>query len=184
MDSRVVKDDAGDADTGNAFSLEIDPLQIEGTLAKLKDHFVQWTNKGRYTKVRFKFRGKPLLPDLPLGAVLAAEGLTFYWGGILRALLFNIAGKSVLDVELINDSEKRIQKGKEELLVGELDKALVCFNEALAMDRDNPAAHLNLGIVFKLKGNLSGAKEALFRARDLDPEGPVGAEAVRILSTL
>ncbi len=166
----------------SAFPLEIDPRQIEETLAKLKDQVVNWTNKGRYTRVRFKFRGKQLLPDLPLAAVVAAEGLTFYWGGILRALLVNFAGKTVFDVELVNDSEKRIQRGKEELLQGELDKALACFKDALAMDRDNPNVHLNLGVALKLKGDLAGARDALLRARGLDPEGAVGAEAERILS--
>src|SRR6478736_1784165 len=84
-----------DADDSAAFPLEVDPKRIEEALAKLKDDVVNWANKGRYTKVRFKFRGKQLLPDIPLAAVIAAEGLTFYWGGILRALVMNIAGKTV-----------------------------------------------------------------------------------------
>src|SRR5438128_1863756 len=84
--------------------------------AMLRDDVVTWANKGRYTKVRFKFRGKQLLPDIPLAAFMAAQGLTFYWGGILRALVFNLAGKAVFDVEMINDSEKRLARGKEYLL--------------------------------------------------------------------
>ncbi|MBI3185313.1 MAG: tetratricopeptide repeat protein [Myxococcales bacterium] len=167
-----------------ALPLEIDPRRVEETLARVKDQLVLWANKGRYTKVRFKFRGRKLLPDIPLAAVIAAEGLTFYWAGILRALLFNFAGQTVLDVELVNDSEKRIQRGKEELLSGELDRALECFREALAMDRDNPNVHLNLGIAHKLKGEHMAAREALERARALDREGPVGAEAERLLSSL
>ncbi len=134
--------------------------------------------------MRFKFRGKQLLPDLPLAAVAAAEGLTFYWGGILRALIFNLAGKTVFDVELVNDSDKRILRGKEELLGGEVDKALACFEEAVAMDRDNPRAHLNIGVAHKLKGNLDRARAALQKAHALDREGPVGAEAERLLASL
>src|SRR5262245_17022023 len=98
---------------GRALPIEIDPKKIEEALFKIKGELVHWANKGRYTKVRFKFRGKQLLPDLPLAAVVAAEGLTFYWSGILRALVFNLAGKTVFDVELVNDSEKRLQRGKE-----------------------------------------------------------------------
>ena len=169
---------------GSAFALEIDPRQVEESLAKLKEELVHWANKGRYTKVRFKFRGKQLLPDLPLAAVAAAEGLTFYWGGILRALIVNIAGKTVFDVELINDSEKSIVRGKEELLSGEVDKALECFREALAMERDNPRAHLNLGVALKLKGDRAGARAALETAQKLDPEGAAGAEAERLLKSL
>jgi len=144
----------------------------------------QWANAGRYTKVRFKFRGKPLLPDLPLAAVVAAEGLTFYWTGILRALLVNVAGKSVLDVELVNDSENHVQRGKEELLSGEVDRAIAEFRTALAKQHDNPRAHLNLGIALKLKGDRAGARAALEKARGIDPDGPVAKEAERLLQGL
>jgi len=167
---------------GRTIPIEIEPGRIEATLARLKEQLVQWANKGRYTRVRFKFRGKQLLPDLPLAAVLAAEGLTFYWGGILRALIFNLAGKTVLDVELVNDSEKQIHRGKEALLSGDLDKAVECFRAAQAMDGSNPRVHLNLGIALKLKGDLAGAGQSLERARSLDPKGAVGSEAERLLS--
>src|SRR5437870_2984559 len=52
-------------DTGKAFPIEIDPKEIEATLKKVGDEISHWAKKGRYTKVRFKFRGKQLLPDLP-----------------------------------------------------------------------------------------------------------------------
>lgn len=169
---------------GRAFPIEIDPKAVEATLNKVKEELVHWANKGRYTRVRFKFRGKQLLPDLPLAAVVAAEGLTFYWGGILRTLLVNVAGGSVLNVEFINDSEKKVQKGKEELLSGNLDAALAQFREAIAMDRDNANAHLNLGVALKLKGDPDGARSALETARRLAKDGPVAAEAERVLQTL
>src|SRR5262245_29277730 len=51
---------------------------IDEALRKVTETLRHWANTGRYTKVRFKFRGKPLLPDIPLAAVVAAEGLTFY----------------------------------------------------------------------------------------------------------
>jgi tetratricopeptide (TPR) repeat protein len=150
----------------------------------LKDQFIAWANKGRYTKVRFKFRGKQLLPDIPLAAVVAAEGLTFYWGGVLRALIFNLAGKTVFEVDLINDSEKQIQRGKDALLAGDVDRAIELFREAQSMEASNPKAHLNLGIALKLKGERQGARNALERARSLDAKGPVGADAERLLASL
>jgi len=153
-------------------------------LSTLKEQFIAWANKGRYTKVRFKFRGKQLLPDLPLAAVVAAEGLTFYWGGVLRALIFNLAGKTVLEVDLVNDSEKRIERGKDALLAGDVDRAIDLFREALTMESGNSKAHLNLGIALKLKGDREGARNALERARTLDPKGPVGADAERLLASL
>lgn len=182
--SRPGADTARRQRLSRAFPIEVDPTGIEATLAKVKDQLVHWASKGRYTRVRFKFRGKQLLPDLPLAAVMAAEGLTFYWGGILRALIFNLAGKTVLDVELVNDSEKQIQRGKEELLSGEVDKALEFFRTAESMDARNPNVSLNLGVALKLKGDLAGARHSLERARSLDPGGPIGIEAERLLSAL
>jgi tetratricopeptide (TPR) repeat protein len=131
--------------------------------------------------VRFKFRGKQLLPDLPLAAVIAAEGLTFYWTGILRALLVNVAGKSVLSVELVNDSGRFVEAGKQELLSGEVDRAIEAFRTALRMERDNPRAYLHLGAALRLKGEKDEARAALERARALDPRGEVGREAEELL---
>jgi tetratricopeptide (TPR) repeat protein len=175
---------AGEPVAGRALPFEIDPKRVEESLGKLRDELVHWANKGRYTKVRFKFRGKQLLPDLPIAAVVAAEGLTFYWGGILRALVFTVAGGSLLQVELVNDADKRVQAGKEALLAGDLDEALAHFREALAMDRDNIGAHLNVGVALKLRGDREGALAAFERARALDPEGPLGAEAERLAAPL
>ncbi len=175
---------AGEPVSGNAFPFEIDPKRVEESLGKLRDELVHWANKGRYTKVRFKFRGKQLLPDLPIAAVVAAEGLTFYWGGILRALIFTVAGGSLLQVEFVNDADKRVQAGKEALLAGDLDEALALFREALSMDRDNVGAHLNVGVALKLKGDREGALASFERAKALDPEGPLGAEADRLATPL
>jgi len=175
---------AEESANGGTLPIDVQPGRIEEALKKVTETLRHWANTGRYTKVRFKFRGKPLLPDLPLAAVVAAEGLTFYWTGILRALLVNVAGRSVLDVELVNDSEQHVQKGKEELLTGEIDRAISEFRIAIAKQRDNASAHLNLGVALKLKGDKAGAKAALEKARGLDPEGAMGKEAERVLQGL
>ncbi|WP_164008823.1 tetratricopeptide repeat protein [Pyxidicoccus trucidator] len=169
---------------GRVLPFEIDPKRMEEGLRKLQGEVVHWANKGRYTRVRFKFRGKQLLPDLPLAAVVAAEGLTFYWGGILRVLIANVVGGSVFQVELVNDAEKRVQAGKEALLSGDVDQALALFREAVSMDRDLPSAHLNVGVALKLKGDREGALAAFEKAKESDPEGPIGTEAERLAAPL
>lgn len=174
----------GTAPHGRVFPVEVDPKAIEESLARLRESLDRWAKKGRYTKVRFKFRGKQLLPDLPLAAVVAAEGLTFYWGGLLRALVFNLAGKTLFDVELVNDSEKQLARGKEALLSGELEKALEAFRAAVSMDVDNPRAHLNLGIAYRLKGETALARQALEQARALGAGTPVEAESERLLAQM
>jgi tetratricopeptide (TPR) repeat protein len=164
-----------------ARTVHVEPGRIEEMLHKLRTELGALANKGRYTRVRFKFRGKQLLPDLPLAAVIAAEGLTFYWTGILRTLLVNVAGKSVLSVELVNDSGRHVQAGKDELIAGEVDRAIEAFRKALRMERDNPRAHLHLGAALRLKGNKAEAKASLERAAELDPHGEVGREATELL---
>jgi len=171
-------------DKGSTLPFEIDPKRMEEGLKKLQGELVHWANKGRYTKVRFKFRGKQLLPDLPFAAVMAAEGLSFYWGGILRVLIANVVGKTVFQVEFVNDADKRVQAGKEALLSGDMDQALALFREALEMDRDNASAHLNIGVALKLKGDREGALAAFEKAREKDAEGAVGAEAERLAAPL
>jgi len=163
---------------------EIDPRKVEESLQKLKEQVVTLAKKGRYTRVRFKFRGKQLLPDIPLAAVVAVEGATFYWAGALRALLFTVAGRALVEVELVNDSEKKIAEGKAALLSGELDEALAHFHTALDMDAKNPSVHLNLGIALKLKGDAAGARAALEQSLKLDPKGAHAAEAERLLKSL
>ncbi|WP_163989610.1 tetratricopeptide repeat protein [Pyxidicoccus caerfyrddinensis] len=175
---------SGEPAGGRVLPFEIDPKRMEEGLRKLQGEMVHWANKGRYTRVRFKFRGKQLLPDLPLAAVVAAEGLTFYWGGILRMLIANVVGGSVFQVELVNDAEKRVQAGKEALLSGDVDQALVLFREAVSMDRDLASAHLNVGVALKLKGDREGALEAFEKAREKDPEGAIGTEAERLAAPL
>ncbi|QSQ11258.1 tetratricopeptide repeat protein [Myxococcus landrumensis] len=175
---------AGEEGMGRVLPFEIDPKRMEEGLRKLQGEVVHWANKGRYTRVRFKFRGKQLLPDLPLAAVVAAEGLTFYWGGILRVLIANVVGGSVFQVELVNDAEKRVQAGKEALLSGDVDQALELFREAVSMDRDLASAHLNVGVALKLKGDREGALAAFEKARAKDANGPVGAEAERLAAPL
>jgi tetratricopeptide (TPR) repeat protein len=173
-----------DKSEAGARTVDVEPGRIEEMLRTLRTELGALANKGRYTRVRFKFRGKQLLPDLPLAAVVAAEGLTFYWAGILRALLVNVAGKSVFSVELVNDSARFVEAGKAELIAGELDRAIESFRTALRMERDNPRAHLHLGAALRLKGDLVQAREALERARALDPHGEVGREAGELLGRI
>jgi len=90
----------------------------------------------------------------------------------------------VLDVELVNDADREVARGKDALLAGDLDGAVECFQKALQMDRDLASAHLSLGIARKLQGDLVSARESLQRAEQLDAEGPCGEEARRLLDQL
>lgn len=187
VDAEIVEEGEG------ASSEEIQPITIEvdrqlerleEVLEKVTEEVHHWAKKGVHTKVRFKMRGKQLLPDIPMAAFLAAEAATFWWGGLLRALAVNLGGRALLDVELISDAEPHLARGKEHLLDGDLDDALECFETALAISRDLPSAHLNVGIVRKLQGDRHAAVESFERAHRLDPHGEIGRQASSQLKKL
>ena len=54
--------------------------------------------------------------------------------------------------------------------------------EALSMDAENANVHLNLGVARKLKGELLASRASLEKAKSLDPKGPIGGEADRLLA--
>ena len=78
------------------FSLEVASENVADALGTLKDQIEYWASRGRYNKVRIKRKGKPVLPDIPVGALLAFEAATFFWTGLLRAAIANVVGAGVL----------------------------------------------------------------------------------------
>ena len=159
------------------FELDGQLAKLEEALAHLRAELGYWAKRGVTTRVRFKFAGKQLLPDLPVAAFLAAEAATFWWSGLLRTLVVNLGGRALLQVEFISDAEPHLAQGKEALLQGELDEAKACFQRALEIDRDLPAAHLNLGVCHRLAGERDAALQRFERALALDPGGEHGRAA-------
>jgi len=157
---------------------------LDEVLKKLRDRAEHYYSKGQHTQVRLRFRGKELA-TLPLTMLLAVEAAGWALGaGWLRLIAVNALGKTFLDVEFINEADHIVAAGKERLLDGDLDEALAKFREAIEMDRDHPAAHLNLGVALKLKGDRDGAIEAFAKAIALDPAGDTGNEGRRQLEKL
>lgn len=181
---RTKAPEAPAAEEKKVFGVEVEAGSLEKTLARVREELTHLVNKGRYTKVRFKLRGKPILPDLPVAAVVAAEAVTFWWAGLLRALLVTLGANTLLQVELVNDADREVARGKDALLAGDLEKAMEAFRKALEMDRANPSALLSLGIAHKLKGDLANARNFLEKAEQADPQGPTGDEARRLLDQM
>lgn len=160
-------------------TIEIDRQleRLDTALESVRQEVTYWAKKGIYTKVRFMFRGKQLLPDIPVAAFAAAEAATFWWGGLLRAMAMNVGGRALFDVQLISDAEPHLARGQEHLLDGDVEEAREEFEKALAIDRNLPKAHLDLGICAKLEGDREAARACFERARKLDPRGEVGRQA-------
>ncbi len=68
--------------------------------------------------------------------------------------------------------------------IGRSEEALQRLNEGVAIDPNFQRIWLTLGFVNSSVGNTQAAREALSKARDLDPDTDVGLSAARMLDEL
>ena len=140
------------------FTLDTAGKSASEALDSLRTNVQYWVDRGRYNKIRIKRKGKAVVPDIPVGALMAFEAATFFWTGLLRAALFNVVGRAFFEVELINEAETHYQKGLEAFLAGELTDADESLTQALKIDGRYARAHLQLGIVRKMQGKADEAR--------------------------
>jgi tetratricopeptide (TPR) repeat protein len=129
----------------------LDPAELEATLRGLPERLRRLVDDGRYSKVRVKFRGKQLLPDLPLGGVLAGEllaGLALPIG----ALLVNIGAGAFLDIELLHEADGMVAAGQVKLAEGEVEEAEALYRGALKLRPDDANALFHLGVLLRVSG--------------------------------
>jgi tetratricopeptide (TPR) repeat protein len=129
----------------------LDPTELEATLRGLPERLRRLVDDGRYSKVRVKFRGKQLLPDLPLGGVLAGEllaGLALPIG----ALLVNIGAGAFLDIELLHAADGMVAAGQVKLAEGEVEEAEALYRGALKLRPDDANALFHLGVLLRVSG--------------------------------
>jgi len=156
---------------------------LDGAFAKVSEQARDFMSKGQHTRVRIKFRGKQIA-ELPIAVVAAAEVASFWWFGPLRVVLGHVVGKAILDVEFVSNADHHVAEGRKLLGDGELEKAIVEFEKAIAMDRRHAGALLGKGIALKLKGDKIAARECFQKSEDADPRGDAGREARRHLDNL
>ena len=130
--------------------VEIDPDQIEQSIRELGEKVRQVAADGRYTKVRIKFRGKTIIPDVPLSAFIAIEAVTFWYGGIIRALAVNLGVKTFIDIEFIHEGDQLVAAGQALFVDGETEAAEQKYREALSMRPQDPAANYHLGVLLRV----------------------------------
>ena len=153
-----------------SFKVEIDPERVDETLAGIRERLRESFAAGRYTKVRLSYRGRTILPDIPLAVFLATEGIAFWLVSPLPALLVNLGAKAVLDVEIIHEADELVQEGLALYLDGELDAAEAKYREALERREDDVSALYNLGTLLRVTGRKPEALKVLRRAA-MGPEG-------------
>ena len=156
--------------------VEIDPAHIDESVQVLTEKVRSLVGQGRYTKVRVKYKGKPLMPDIPMGVFLAAEAVTFWYSGLLRALVVNLGVRTLLEVELIHDADEKVAQGVQQFMDGDIDEAERCYRDALEIKPDDTSALVNLGILLRVTGRQSEAIDVLTLAAS-DAQHPDGERA-------
>ena len=159
----------GDRNPFKGFRLEINPEKIEETLQELRERVSSSVTAGRYTKVRLSYRGKPIGPDIPLAMFLAGEGVAFWLMSPIGVLLVNLGAKALLDVEFIHASDELVQEGLSLYMDGELEEAESRYRDALQRRPEDPSALYNLGVLLRVSGRKTDARQAFHEAA-LGPE--------------
>lgn len=136
----------------DGFRWEFDPNAMEESARQLMERLRKLVDQGRYTKVRLKYKGRTITPDIPLATLLAVEGLSLIFTGPLQVLFVNLGVKAFVDVELVHDLSEKVQEGKELFEQGEVDAAEEKYREALAIRPDDPNGNYALGVLLRVTG--------------------------------
>lgn len=161
---------------------EVDPEAVEASLRQLQRKARELFEQGRYTRVRLRYKGKQLGTDIPLGALLAMEGLGLLIASPLYLLVANLGVKAFIEVEFIHEAEDRVKEGLELFNTGEVDAAEAKYREALAMRAEDPAALYALGILLRVTGRREEAMGCLEKVAAT--ENPDRTKAVEALDKM
>ena len=169
--------------SSNRFDFEIDPERVEDNLREMGERVRQLVQDHRYSKVRVSYKGKQLLPDIPLAIFIGAEAATFWWTGPLRIVLLNLGVGSILTVELVNESDEEVEVGRESFMDGDTEEAEASYRNALRMKPNSAAAHYNLAVLLRVSGRVTEAIEHLQEAAE-QSEAPEGEKARALLKKM
>jgi tetratricopeptide (TPR) repeat protein len=165
-------------------TLEIDTKRIEESIKQAVERVQYWYKQGIINKVRLKYRGKAILPDIPLSYFMLVQVATFFLTGVVRALAINLGAKVFFEVEMINDAEELLKKARDLYLDGELEEASRLLEEVINLDGRYAEAFLYLGIINRIKGERESASKYFLQAQKLDPHGKAGTEAAKNLKKM
>ncbi len=145
-------------------AVELDPERMDQSLRALTDKLKHYAEQGRYTRVRIKYKGKPIIPDVPLFALIAVEAATIWWAGPLRILVVNLGVKTFVEIELVHAAGEKVQEGQALFQDGEVEQAEATYREALRIKPGDPSALYHLGVLLKVTGKRDKARECFAAA--------------------
>lgn len=154
-------DDLLDGKVFKKLNIEVDPEAVDESVERLTRQVRKAVVRGRYTKVRVKYRGKPLMRDIPLGVFVAAEAVSFWYVGLLRALVVNLGARTIIEVEFIHEADEDVEAGRLAYEAGEVAEAEGAFRRALDKESEHEEARYRLGILLRVIGKRDEALELL-----------------------
>lgn len=146
------------------FTVDLDPSNLPAFFRQLGDRVTGLVEQGRYTKVRLRYKGQQLGPDIPVGALVAGEALSMWLMGPLRAVLMTLSFGTVLEVELVYEPSELVRTAQAHYERGELDAAEIALRKALARWPDDPMALYQLGALLRITGRRDEAIDCLKKA--------------------
>ncbi len=157
-------------------ALTLDPAKLDESIREVAGKLAQTASVHRYSKVRLSYKGKPLMPDIPLALFLAGEAASLWWAGPLRVILVNLGMGALVNVELVHDADEQLRMGQDLFLRGEVDEAEEAYQRALKMRPDDTAATYALGVLYRVTGRRNEAIETFEKAAE-DKQHPDGERA-------
>lgn len=171
-----------DGEVFRRLKIEVDPDKVDESVERLTEQVRRAVVRGRYTKVRILYRGKPLMRDIPLGVFVAAEAVSFWYAGLIRALVVNLGARTVLEVLLVHEADEDVKAGREAYEAGEVTAAEAAFRRALDKETEHTEALYRLGILLRVTGQREESMALLQRAAAGD--GPLAERAQEALERM
>jgi tetratricopeptide (TPR) repeat protein len=165
-------------------TLEINTNKIEESIHQLVDQVQYWYKQGMIHKIRLKYKGKAILPDIPLSYFMVAQVASFFLAGVVRALAISLGTRVFFEVEMVNDAEQVFQRARDLYLDGDFDEAARLFEQVLQLDHKYSEAYLYIGIIHRVRNDHVTARRYFEKVRQLDPRGKAGAEAEKNLKKM
>lgn len=165
-------------------TLEINTDRIEESIRQAVEKVQYWYKQGMIHKVRLKYKGKAILPDIPLSYFMLVQVATFFLSGVVRALAISLGTRIFFEVEMINDAEEMVKHAKQLYLEGDLDEAETLLEDVIQLDKNYAEAYLYLGIIARIRRETEKALRYLRLAKKLSPASKIGQEADRNLKKL
>jgi len=157
-----------------------DLYEVQGRhIKKLLNELMRQTE---LTRVKIKYEGRTLI-DLPLTTAVSLTmlGLAF---APLATILINIGVDRFFQVEVVNALAVRYEKAAEAHSAGDLIEAERIYKEIIDMSEYFLPAHLNLGMLYRQRGENKLAVERFRHVLEVAPFGEIGNVARSNLEAL